>query len=158
MEDPPSDLSQEIHNLVGANQSFSFCNNGLKLNVSEVFTAVRTSCSGLLCDRQRQDGWNMNNERGCGCYAIHFRRSSIAIQHDIILTNFASPNKDTISMNLFSSYKFTNLAISKFIFISKHCSQSIRYCSAGIFQYCEGNTKRCQSCQQERRFYSNMMV
>ena len=97
------------------NQSFSFCENGLKMNVSEVFTAIRTSCSGLLCDRQHLDDSNMNNERRCGCYAIHFKRSSIAIQHDIILTNLASPNKDTISVNSFSSNKFTKLYLSLYL-------------------------------------------
>ena len=98
-----------------ANQSFSFCENGLKLNISEVFTAIRTSCSGLLCDHQCADDWNMNNDRGCGYYAIHFRRSNIAIQHDIILTNLSSPNKDTISMNLFSSIKFTKRYLSSYL-------------------------------------------
>ena len=43
MLDPPSFPFQEIHNLVEANQSFSFCENRLKMNVSEVFTAIRTS-------------------------------------------------------------------------------------------------------------------
>ena len=85
------------------------------MNVSEVFTAIRTSCSGLLCDRQHLDDSNMNNERRCGCYAIHFKRSSIAIQHDIILTNLASPNKDTISVNSFSSNKFTKLYLSLYL-------------------------------------------
>ena len=61
--------------------------------------------------------WNMNNDRGCGCYAIHFRRSSIAIHDDIILTNLASPNKNIISMNLFtksylSSYLSPSIVLS----------------------------------------------
>ena len=71
MQDPPSFPFQEIHNLGEANQSFSFYENGLKLNVSNVFTAIRTMCSGSLCDCQRLDDWNMINDRGCGCYAIH---------------------------------------------------------------------------------------
>ena len=62
MQDPPSFPFQEIYKLVEANQSFSFCENGLKLNIFVVFTANRTSCSGLLCDRQRLDEWNMNND------------------------------------------------------------------------------------------------
>ena len=62
MKDPPSFTFQKIHNLVKANQLFRLCENGLKLNIFVVFTANRTSCSGLLCDRQRLDEWNMNND------------------------------------------------------------------------------------------------
>ena len=85
MQDLPSFPFQDVHNLVETNQSFSFCENGLKLNVSEVFTAIRTLCPGILRECQRLEDSIMNNDRGCGCYAIHFRRISIAIQHDIIL-------------------------------------------------------------------------
>ena len=115
MQDPQSFLFQEIHNLVEANQSFSFCENGLKLNISEVFKSIRTLCSVLLCDRQCLDDWNMNNDRGCACHDMHVRRSNITIQHDIILTNLASPNQDTISMTLFSSSKFTKLYLSSYL-------------------------------------------
>ena len=51
MQDPPSNPFQEIHNQEEAKLSFSFCENGLILKVSEVFTAIRTSSLGLLCDR-----------------------------------------------------------------------------------------------------------
>ena len=71
MQDPHSYPFQEIHDLVEVNQSFRFYEKRLELNVSEVFTAIRTSCSGLLCDRQRLDDWSMNNKRRCGCYAVH---------------------------------------------------------------------------------------
>ena len=74
MQDPTSYPFQEILNLMEANQSFSFCQNGLLLNVSDVFTSIRTMRSGLLCDLQRLDDWNMNNKRGCGCFAIYCRR------------------------------------------------------------------------------------
>ena len=57
----------------------------------------------------------MNNERECGCYAMHFRGSSIAIEHDIILTYLVSPNKNTFSMSLFSSNKFTKLYLSLYL-------------------------------------------
>ena len=65
----------------------------------------------------------MKNEIGYVCCAMHFRRSSIAIQHDIILTNLASTNKDTISMNLFSSNKNTKLYLSLYLSLSIILSQ-----------------------------------
>ena len=123
MQDSPNYLFQKIQNLVRANHSFSFCENGFKLNFSEVFTVIRTLCSGLLCDRQNLDDWNMNNERGCGYYAMHFRRSSIVNPHDIILTNVTSPSKETISINSFSSNKFTKLYLSLYLSPSINLSQ-----------------------------------
>ena len=57
----------------------------------------------------------MNNERGCGCYAIHFMMTSIAIQHDITQTYPASPNQNTIYINLFSSNEVIKLHLSLYL-------------------------------------------
>ena len=106
-------LSIGIKNLVEQNASFAFCQNHIKVSLSPVFYAVRTTCSGLFCDRQRLNDWSNENERGCGCYAMHHRRSSIAIQHDIVLSSLESRPENPVTMNLFSSNKFTSLYLSE---------------------------------------------
>jgi hypothetical protein len=106
-------LSVGIKSLVEQNASFAFCQNHVKVSLSPVFYAVRTSCSGLFCDRQRLDDWSNENERGCGCYAMHHRRSSIAIQHDIVLSSLESRPDKSVIMNLFSSNKFTSLYLTE---------------------------------------------
>ena len=106
-------LSIGIKNLVEQNASFAFCQNHVKVSLSPVFYAVRTSCSGLFCDRQRLNDWSNENERGCGCYAMHHRRSSIAIQHDVVLSSLESRPENPVTMNLFSSNKFTSLYLTE---------------------------------------------
>ena len=157
MQDPPSFPFQEIYNLVEANQSFTFCENGLKLNVSEVFIAIRTSCSGSLCDRQRLDYWNMNNDKGCGCNAMHYGDQVLKF------SMISSSKKYCISKQRYDFYEFILIKlihkiISVFIFISKHRFESIGHCGSRIFQHCGDNSKRDRLYQQERRFYSNRMV
>ena len=53
----------------------------------------------------------MNNKMGRGYDAMCFRRPSIAMQHDINLINLSSQNKDTVSINLFSSNKVKKMAL-----------------------------------------------
>ena len=118
---------------------------------------IRTSCSGLLYDRQRLDNWIMNNERGFGCYAMYFKRSSIAIQNDIILTDLASPNKETISMNSFSSTKFTKLYQSLYLPPSIILSQ-LDIKTQEYFNIVETIKKRDCLYQQKHRSFSNMIV
>jgi hypothetical protein len=67
----------------------------------------------LFCDRQRLNDWSNENERGCGCYAMHHRQLRIAIQHDIVLSSLESCPGKSVIMNLFSSNKFTSLYLTE---------------------------------------------
>jgi len=116
---PPIFLSVGIKQQVETNASFAFCENFTQVSISPVFQACRTSCSGLFCDRQRLADWTGNNERGCGCYSMQYRRSSIAFQHDIVIQNLKSMPGREIKMDLFSSNKFTKL------YLSDHISPSV---------------------------------
>ena len=44
---------------------------------------------------------------------MHHRRSSITIQHDIVLSSLESRLENPVTMNLFSSNKFTSLYLSE---------------------------------------------
>lgn len=120
LKNPPIFLHVSIKDLVETNASFAFCENFTKLSISPVYQACRTSCSGLFCDRQRLADWTGDNERGCGCYAMHHRRSSIAFQHDIVIENLSSRPGREITMDLFSSNKFSKL------YLSDHLSPSVQ--------------------------------
>ena len=74
------------------------------------WTPLVTSCSGLLCDRQRIDEWN-NAKNGCGCYKMDpTKTSSIAFQCDIVFHDCFK--KKSLKMNKFSSNAFTSLFLS----------------------------------------------
>ena len=97
---------------IQGNSAFAFVMRGMKLKVGGL-TPIATSCSGLFCDRQRVDDWN-GTERGCGCYAMHHRRSSIALQFDIAIMNDLD-GEQVISMNSFSSNRFSKLFLTESI-------------------------------------------
>lgn len=114
MKPPKLFVPVNIDPMIQGNTALAFTINNVELSVSG-FTPVSTSCSGLFCDRQRISEWN-GSERGCGCYSVLHRRSSIAFQHDIEAT---LPNGFKISMEKFSSNAFTKL------FMSENLSPSI---------------------------------
>ena len=108
MNTPRIFLPIEIDYQVTGNHCFAFCLKNVELSVT-AFTPVSTKCSGCLCDKQRVDD-HADSERGCGCYAMHHRRSNIAFQHDI---EVSFDNGDSISMDAFSSTQFSKLYLSE---------------------------------------------
>lgn len=87
--------------------SLAFCVVGATLKLTGL-TPVQTDCSGLLCDKARVLEWS-GTERGCGCYSMHHRRSNIAFQFDIEVTD---QNGNVFTMSNFSSHKFMKLFLS----------------------------------------------
>ena len=108
MNTPRTFLPVEIDYQVTGNHCFAFCLKNVELSVA-AFTPVSTKCSGCLCDKQRVDD-HADSERGCGCYAMHHRRSNIAFQHDI---EVSFDNGNCISMDVFSSTQFSKLYLSE---------------------------------------------
>ena len=104
MNTPRIFLPIEIDYQVTGNHCFAFCLKNVELSVT-AFTPVSTKCSGCLCDKQGVND-HADSERGCGCYAMHHRRSNIAFQHDI---EVSFDNGDSISMDAFSSTQFSKL-------------------------------------------------
>ena len=73
-------------------------------------TPEPTSCSGLFCDRQRVSDW-FNSTRGCGCYQMVTRRSSLVLVHSIrVITGSLM-----LSMKNYSSLRFSSLYLSNII-------------------------------------------
>ena len=107
LKDPSRFVSIGINLQTQGNESFAFVANNANITI-DGFTPVPTSCSGLFCDRQRVDDW-YGTDRGCGCYSMTHRRSSIGFQHDVTSTLNSG---DTISMSGFSSAKFSKLYLS----------------------------------------------
>jgi hypothetical protein len=110
LKDPKTYLPIEINYEIKGNSSFAFVTNNAEISLSG-FTPVATSCSGLLCDRQHVDDWN-GSDRGCGCYSMHHRRSSIAFQHDVTFSTEFQGNQKDVVMHGFSSNKFSKLYLS----------------------------------------------
>ena len=108
MNTPRIFLPIEIDYQVTGNHCFAFCLKNVELSVT-AFTPVSTKCSGCLCDKQGVND-HADSERGCGCYAMHHRRSNIAFQHDI---EVSFDNGDSISMDAFSSTQFSKLYLSE---------------------------------------------
>jgi hypothetical protein len=100
--------SIDVDPQIGGNNSFAFTLNNACIEVDGL-SPIMTSCSGLLCDRQRVDDWN-GSERGCGCYSMHHRRSNLAFQHDLKITT--QDGNRFLKMNGFSSNKFSKLYLS----------------------------------------------
>ena len=65
---------------IGNQNSLAFVLVGTTININRS-TPIKTTCGGLLCDKQRCSDWN--GTRGCGCY--HFRDdiSNIAFEHSV---------------------------------------------------------------------------
>lgn len=87
--------------------SLGFCIVGATLKLTGL-TPVQTTCSGLLCDKARVSEWS-GTERGCGCYSMHHRRSNIAFQFDVEVTDQYGHK---FTMSNFSSHKFMKLFFS----------------------------------------------
>ena len=62
-----------------------------------------TTCSDILCDKQRISDWA--GQLGCGCYHMNHQRSNLALVHTIIIDN----GQDLIMMLNFSSANFSKL-------------------------------------------------
>ena len=114
-EQPHTYIHAPIRTLVKPNHSYAFCESGLSLQVGPDFTPIQTSCSGLFCNRQCINNWSNENQRGCGCYVMHHRRSNIAFQHGITLDGLQSENCRVISMPMLSSNKFSKLYLTSFL-------------------------------------------
>eukprot|EP00957_Ditylum_brightwellii_P150057 11428038-Ditylum_brightwellii.AAC.1 len=50
-----------------------------------------TTCTGLLCDKQRVNDWL--SQRSCGCYHMTHRQSNLALVHSIQVTNDDGQNQ-----------------------------------------------------------------
>ena len=68
--------------------------------------AIQTTCSGLLCDRQRVNDWNGKSK--CGCYSMFQYRSNLSLQHSIRIDT----QQVKLIQNDFSSLKFSHLYLS----------------------------------------------
>ena len=92
-----------------ANSSMSFVYNNARVDLHYT-AAVKTTCYGNLCDRQRISDWN--GIKGCGCYGMSPNSSSLALTHAITIT----PNTgEKLEMDNFSSRKFSSLYLSDVI-------------------------------------------
>ena len=104
---PPSTLpTVGIDMKIQENTSMAFVLNGLRLRINRT-VAVKTTCSGFLCDKQRINDWS--GTRGCGCYHMTQFRTNLAFQHSIY---FNGPN-GKICHSDFSSHQFSKLYLKK---------------------------------------------
>ena len=95
-----------MRRIIEADNTSAFVVNGTRLNVYTT-TPIATSCRGKLCDKQRVSDWNMNRNKGCGCYGMHANASAMAFMHAIMASN--DRTEETYHMNDFSSTRFTGL-------------------------------------------------
>ena len=68
--------------------------------------AIQTTCSGLLCDRQRVNDWNGKSKYGC--YSMFQYCSNLSLQHSIRINT----QQLKLIQNDFSSLKFSHLYLS----------------------------------------------
>ena len=94
---------------IESNTSSAFVYNSTEIEINFT-TAVKTSCSGNLCDRQRISDWN--GIKGCGCYGMSPNSTSLAIQHAI---SISTVNSESFRMDDFSSRKFSSLYLTDVI-------------------------------------------
>ena len=96
-----------IRKEIGNHSSMAFVLVGMKIKINRS-TPIKTTCGGLLCDKQRCSDWN--GTRGCGCY--HFRDdiSNIAFEHSVFFR---------LEMISFSIVIFLQMNFNYFILI-KH--------------------------------------
>ena len=94
---------------IESNTSSAFVYNSTDIEINFT-TAVKTSCSGNLCDRQRISDWN--GIKGCGCYGMPPNSTSLAIQHAISISTI---NSESFRMDDFSSRKFSSLYLTDVI-------------------------------------------
>ena len=91
-------------------------NMGIPVNTSKAFvltgchidvissTPEETRCSGLFCDKQRIHEI-MENNQGCGCYAMLSRRSNLVMDHSLNIKHSSSNFEHFVER--FSSNKFS---------------------------------------------------
>ena len=109
MKRPEKFPTAQIKESIQENNSLAFVLNKQHLNLIRT-VAIQTTCSGLLCDRQRIGDWS--GTRGCGCFSMLSYRSSIALEHTVFLEG---PNKKKIVHSNFSSLRFSQLYLSGFL-------------------------------------------
>ena len=99
----PKMNTHPLNHEIESNTSLGFIYRGAIVNIC--FSSVlKTSCSGLLCDRQRVSDWN--GSRGCGCYGMSTNSSSLVVQHALEVRTVTGGD---LFMNDFSSLKFSKL-------------------------------------------------
>ena len=69
-----------IQKEIGNHNSMAFVLVGRKIVINRS-TPIKTTCGGLLCDKQRCSDWN--GTRGCGCYNFRDDISNIVFQHSV---------------------------------------------------------------------------
>ena len=69
-----------IRKEIGNHSSMAFVLVGMKIKINRS-TPIKTTCGGLLCDKQRCSDWN--GTRGCGCYHFCNDISNIAFEHSV---------------------------------------------------------------------------
>ena len=100
MKHPNLTRSIHIKKEIGNLNSLEFVLVGMKININRS-TPIKTTCGGLLCDKQRCSDWN--GTRGCGCYNFRDDISNIVFEHSV----FFKIRNDTIQHRGFSSNKFS---------------------------------------------------
>ena len=101
MKRPSVTRSIRIRKEIGNLNSLAFILVGMNIYINRS-TAIKTTCGGLLCDKQRCSDWN--GTRGCGCYNFRDDISNIAFEHSV----FFQYGNDTIQHHDFSSTKFSS--------------------------------------------------
>ena len=81
LKSPKKLPSVYINPALEGNSSLAFVYNKVNLN-NHYSVAVRTACTGNLCDRQRISDMTMRGG-SCGCYGFNKNSSNLVIQHYI---------------------------------------------------------------------------
>ena len=101
-------LKKSIHisKEIGNQNSMAFVLKNMTITINRS-TPIKTTCGGLLCDKQRCSDWN--GTRGCGCYNVRDDISNIAFEHSV----FFDTGNDFVQHNDFSSTKFSLFYLKK---------------------------------------------
>ena len=107
---PPKAMANvAMQTQIEGNTSLGFVFIGMKVS-SLAQSAMKTTCSGKLCDRQRISDWQ--GSRGCGCFKMFANSTSLVLQHHIRVKHDSDKEK-VFNMSQFSSLKFDQLFLSK---------------------------------------------
>jgi hypothetical protein len=109
---PMSFFTIPVDNQISGNKALAFIHNRVKVGVLSM-PIVESTCSGLFCDKQRVHDW-ANQSKGCGCYSMLQQRSSLVIDHRLLLS-FPSNKEDEMIINHFSSIKFSSLYMTYYL-------------------------------------------
>ena len=121
-----------VNEQIRDNVSQAFSLNNMHVDLLSM-TPEETRCSGLFCDKQRIHEICERNQ-GCGCFSTCTRRSNIALDHCITVSNTGSAMRHNQSSPMFhecierfSSNKFSSLYLNGYF----PCSVTARdLCSA----------------------------